>query len=52
MAGKMRRPSPRELLAETAGVAYHYHWSLDCVLDLEHIDRRRFLAEAQRLRAS
>ena len=45
----MRRPSPRELYAETARLAYHLHWSLDTVLDLEHGDRRRFLKEAESL---
>jgi len=42
----MRRPSPHELLAEAAELAYHFHWSLDTILDLEHPDRRRFLDEA------
>ena len=41
----MRRPSPEDALAETARLAYHLHWSLDTILDLEHADRRRFLAE-------
>jgi len=45
----MTRPSPEELLAETARLAYHVHWPLDVILDLEHRDRRRFLAEAERL---
>jgi hypothetical protein len=42
----MRRPSPRELFAETARLAHHFHWSLDTLLDLEHADRRRFLEAA------
>jgi hypothetical protein len=42
----MRGPSPDELLVETARLAYHFHWPLDTILDLEHPDRRRFLAEA------
>ena len=42
----MTRPSPRELFAETARLAHHFHWSLDTILDLEHPDRRRFLREA------
>jgi hypothetical protein len=42
----MTRPSPRELLAETAELAYHYHWPLDTILDLEHRDRHAFLEEA------
>ncbi|HEX4282040.1 MAG TPA: DUF6760 family protein [Solirubrobacteraceae bacterium] len=43
------RPSPHELYAEMAGLAHHFHWSLDVLLDLEHRDRRRFLAEADGL---
>jgi hypothetical protein len=45
----MRGPSPDELLAETARLAYHLHWPLDTILDLEHSDRRLFLAEASAL---
>ena len=45
----MTRPSPEELLAETARLAYHLHWPLDTILDLEHRDRRSFLAEADAL---
>ena len=47
----MRRPSPEGLLAETARLAYHLHWPLDTILDLEHRDRSRFLAEADALAA-
>ena len=47
--GGMTRPSPEELLAETARLAYHLHWPLDTILDLEHADRRRFLREADSL---
>ena len=32
----MNRPSPHELLAEAAELAYHFHWPLDTILDLEH----------------
>ena len=45
----MMRPSPEELLAETARLAYQLHWPLDTILDLEHPDRRRFLREADSL---
>jgi hypothetical protein len=31
------------LMDEVAYVSYHYHWSLDTVLDLEHPDRHRFI---------
>jgi hypothetical protein len=45
----MTRPSPHELIAEAAELAFHFHWPLDTILDLEHRDRRRFLAEADAL---
>jgi len=45
----MTRPSPERLLTETARLAFHLHWPLDTILDMEHHDRRHFLTEAQRL---
>ncbi len=42
----MTGPSPQALLAETARLAQQFHWSLDTILDLEHRDRRLFLALA------
>jgi hypothetical protein len=48
----MTRPSPEQLLDETARLAFHLHWPLDTILDLEHGDRRRFLTEAERLATS
>ncbi len=45
----MTRPSPERLLDETARLAFHFHWPLDTILELEHRDRRRFLRDAERL---
>jgi hypothetical protein len=39
------------LHAEVAYVAYHFHWPLDVILDLEHPDRARYAAEIGRLNA-
>ncbi|MFM7535374.1 MAG: DUF6760 family protein [Acidimicrobiales bacterium] len=44
----MRNASDR-LYREAAFLAFHYHWPLDDILDLEHPLRRRFVAEAERL---
>jgi hypothetical protein len=33
------------LFEEVAFVAYHFHWPLADVLDLEHADRRRWVQE-------
>ncbi|MGO8877148.1 MAG: DUF6760 family protein [Acidimicrobiales bacterium] len=37
------------LYEEVAYVAYHFHWSLDDILDLEHATRRRFSDEIGRI---
>lgn len=37
------------LMEEVAYVAYHLHWPLAEILDLEHPDRQRFIAEIDRL---
>jgi hypothetical protein len=34
---------------EIAYVAYHFHWSLDDILDLEHGTRRRFVEEIAKI---
>ena len=39
------RPSPDGLLGETARLAYHLHWPLDTILDLEHPLRERLIDE-------
>ncbi len=33
------------LYEEVAYVAYHFHWRLDDILELEHAERRRYVAE-------
>ncbi len=37
------------LYEEIAYVAYHFHWPLDTILDLEHADRIRFIEEIGRI---
>lgn len=37
------------LYEDVAYVAFHLHWSLDQILDLEHLTRRRFVHEITRL---
>ena len=34
---------------ELSYVAYHFHWDLDDILDLEHPVRRRFVEEIGRI---
>lgn len=33
------------LYREVAYVAYHFHWALDEILDLEHPERQRYVHE-------
>jgi hypothetical protein len=37
------------LLEEVSYVAYHFHWPLGEILDLEHPDRQRFVEEIGRI---
>ncbi|WP_307866655.1 DUF6760 family protein [Streptomyces sp. NE5-10] len=37
------------LYEEVAYLAHHFHWPLDQLLDLEHAERQRFVAQAARL---
>jgi hypothetical protein len=43
--------APDQLHDEVAYIAYHFHWALDPVLDLEHADRRRFVDQISRMNA-
>ena len=38
------------LYQEVAYVAYHFHWGLDQILDLEHPERHQFIDEIGRIR--
>lgn len=37
--------APDRIHEEVAYVAYHFHWSLDEILDLEHPQRLRYVRE-------
>jgi hypothetical protein len=36
---------PDRLHEEVAYIAYHFHWPLDDILDLEHAERQRYAVE-------
>lgn len=38
-----------DLYGEVAYIAYHFHWPMDSLLDLEHADRRRYVDQIARL---
>lgn len=42
-------PGADRLYEEISYVAYHFHWSHDELLDLEHPVRRRFVDEIGRI---
>ncbi len=37
--------APDRIHEEVAYVAYHFHWSLDDILDMEHAQRLRYVRE-------
>jgi hypothetical protein len=37
--------APRQLHEEIAYVAYHFHWSLTELLDIEHLERRAYIMQ-------
>jgi len=41
--------APDRLYRQVAYVAYHFHWSLEEILDLEHPVRERFVAEIDQI---
>ena len=41
--------APDRLYEEVAYVAYHFHWSMDEILDMEHPLRERFVGEIGRI---
>lgn len=41
--------SKQRLFGEISGIAYHFHWPLDDILDLEHGVRATFLSEIDRI---
>lgn len=38
-----------QLHEQVAYIAYHLHWALDDILDLEHPDRLRYVSEIARI---
>lgn len=38
------RLAPNEVWDDVTYLAYHLHWDLDAIVDLEHPDRRRIIA--------
>ena len=39
----------QKLFEEVAFVAYHFHWSQESVLNMEHADRQKWVQEISRI---
>lgn len=46
--GVISYPS-NQLYEEVAFIAYHFHWMRDDILNLEHADRQRWVAEINKI---
>jgi len=47
--GGLRRYPLDTLYEEVAFIAYHFHWSYETVLHLEHSERRRWVEEISKI---
>lgn len=45
----MNLQSPRELYRQLSFISYYFHWDLDTVLDLPHLEREKFCREISRI---
>jgi len=43
--GKMTSYPRDDIIREVAFLAYHFHWSLDEIMELDHRTRHRFIHE-------
>ena len=41
--------APARLYEEIAYIAYHFHWSVDDLMDMEHPERRRYADEIAKI---
>jgi hypothetical protein len=41
--------SPEELLGEVAFIAFHFHWTHEEIMGLDHAERRRWVGEISAL---
>ena len=45
----MNFQSPRELYRQLSFISYYFHWGLEDVLNLPHLERERFCREISRI---
>lgn len=45
----MNLQSPRELYHQLAFISYYFHWDLETVMALPHLERKKFCEEISRI---
>ena len=45
----MNLQSPRELYHQLAFISYYFHWELETVMALPHLERKKFCEEISRI---
>ena len=45
----MNLQSPRELYRQLSFISYYFHWDLNTVLELPHLEREKFCREISRI---
>lgn len=45
----MKLKPPGELYRQLSFISYYFHWNLDTVLDLPHLEREKFCREISRI---
>ena len=47
--GKVISYPAEQLYREMAYVAYHFHWQKEVILNLEHFERQKWIAEIEKI---
>ena len=45
----MNFQAPRELYRQLSFISYYFHWTLDAVLELPHLEREKFCREISQI---
>lgn len=45
----MNLQSPRELYRQLSFISYYFHWDLDTVMALPHLERKKFCQEISKI---
>ncbi|MFZ4508076.1 MAG: DUF6760 family protein [Fimbriimonas sp.] len=47
--GRIARYSSKALYEEVAYIAYHFHWPLDDIMNLEHRERHKWIEQISKI---